>query len=127
MKLFRTFTFILSAVATFPGAARNVNFDEVFTDSTLRIDYIFSGTNRTQHIAISGLSKTTGWYGRRHQLDRLLLKGNGQLAMIDPATGDTVYRHSFLHFFRNGNLRRKPPIWRRVLRIPLLYRYPNAR
>lgn len=93
-------TLLLFTVANLQLAARPVKFDEVFTDSTLRIDYIFSGTNRTQHIAVSSLSKTKGWYGRRHQLDRLLLKGNGQLTMIDPATGDTVYRHGFSTLFQ---------------------------
>lgn len=76
------------------------NFDEVFEDSTLRIDYIFSGTNRTQHIAMSRMSKTAGWYGRRVNLDKLLLRGNGQLMLIDPESGDTLYAHSFSTLFQ---------------------------
>lgn len=80
--------------------AREVVFHKVFTDSTLRIDYIFSGTNRTQHIAVTGLSKTNGWYGRRCQLDKLLLGGNGQLTLVDATSGDTLYRHSFSTLFQ---------------------------
>ena len=83
-----------------PVASQEVAFDEVFTDSTLRIDYIFSGTNHTQHIAVDQLSKTAGWYGRRQQLALLPLEGNGQLTMVDQATGDTLYRHSFSTLFQ---------------------------
>lgn len=82
------------------SAQREVDFDLHFTDSTLRIDYIFSGTNRTQHIAVDKLSKTAGWYGRRHHLAQLPLEGNGQITVFDPATGDTLYRHSFSTLFQ---------------------------
>lgn len=82
------------------SAQREVDFDRHFTDSTLRIDYIFSGTNRTQHIAVDKLSKTTGWYGRRRRLAQLPLEGNGQIDVLDPATGDTLYRHSFSTLFQ---------------------------
>lgn len=90
-------TFALTALGT---QAKEVDFDRYFCDSTLRIDYIFSGTNRMQHIALDQLSKTAGWYGRRHNLGRLPLEGNGQLTLIDPATGDTLYRHSFSTLFQ---------------------------
>ena len=75
-------------------------FAPSFADSTLRLDYIFSGDNRTQHIAVDQLSKTAGWYGRRHHLAELPLEGNGQLTMVDQATGDTLYRHSFSTLFQ---------------------------
>lgn len=90
---------VLSCVCAI-GSAREVDFDRVFTDSTLRIDYIFSGTNRTQHIAVDQLSKTAVWYGRRHRLNRLPLEGNGQLTVLDASTGDTLYRHSFSTLFQ---------------------------
>lgn len=75
-------------------------FAPSFADSTLRLDYIFSGDNRTQHIAVDQLSKTAGWYGRRHHLAELPLEGNGQLTMVDQASGDTLYRHSFSTLFQ---------------------------
>ena len=86
---------------TATGESREeVRFDEHFTDSTLRVDYLFSGTNRTQHIALAQLSKTAGWYGRRQNLDRLPLMGNGQLTVVSPTSGDTLYRHSFSTLFQ---------------------------
>lgn len=97
-------TSLLTAVTFLVGSvtakAQVVDFDRVFADSTLRIDYIFSGTNRTQHIALDQLSKTAGWFGRRHHLNRLPLEGNGQLTLTDAATGDTLYRHSFSTLFQ---------------------------
>lgn len=75
-------------------------FAPSFADSTLRLDYIFSGDSRTQHIAVDQLSKTAGWYGRRHHLAELPLEGNGQLTMVDQVTGDTLYRHSFSTLFQ---------------------------
>ena len=85
--------------AVFPARAA-VDFDTHFADSTLRVDYIFSGTNRTQHIAVTRLSKTDKWYGRRNNLDSLLLAGSGQLTMLDVQTGDTLFRHSFSTLFQ---------------------------
>ena len=96
----RWFALIIMAGIGTSVLARTVDFDRVFTDSTLRIDYIFSGTNRTQHIALDQLSKTAGWYGRRHNLERLPLEGNGQLTVVDAITGDTLYRHSFSTLFQ---------------------------
>lgn len=94
--------FLLGWICVVSGqpAAERIRFDEHFADSTLRLDYLFSGTNRSQHIALAHLSKTAGWYGRRHRLDRLPLLGNGQLTMLDAANGDTLYCHSFSTLFQ---------------------------
>lgn len=81
-------------------SAHELPFDEAFSDSTLRIDYIFSGTSKSQHIALHALSKTTGWYGRRHHLSEQLLRGNGQLVVLDDASKDTLYQHSFSTLFQ---------------------------
>ena len=91
-------------VVAYLGAASlhagRVDFRQHFADSTLRIDYVFSGTNTTQHIALDKMSKTTGWYGRRIHLSQLPLEGNGQLFMLDVQTGDTLYAHSFSSLFQ---------------------------
>ncbi|MCR4993961.1 MAG: IgA Peptidase M64 [Bacteroidales bacterium] len=98
--MLKTFSTILLLVVSMSISAQSSCFDVAFSDSTLRIDYIFSGTNKTQHIALDQLSKTAGWYGRRHHLDELPLEGNGQLTMTDSQTGDTLYRHSFSTLFQ---------------------------
>lgn len=96
--LFALLTLIAALSAA--QARETVDFESCFTDSTLRIDYIFSGTNRTQHIALASLSKTAGWYGRRHHLDEYPLPAAGRLDVVDAATGDTLYRHAFSTLFQ---------------------------
>ena len=69
-------------------------------DRTLRLDYIFSGTDKTCDIALAHLKSLDGWAGRRVNLDTLPLRGNGQLTMTDKATGDTLYCTSFSTLFQ---------------------------
>lgn len=75
-------------------------FEDWFEDATLRLDYIFAGTNRTQDVYVDELVKLKGWAGRRHHLKELPLEGNGQITVCDEATGDTIYRHSFSSLFQ---------------------------
>ena len=67
---------------------------------TLRIDYIFSGTDKTQEIALDEMSVQDGWAGRRVNLDTLLLRGNGQLHMMDAETGKVLWCQSFSTLFQ---------------------------
>lgn len=93
--------FLLAGALSLALSAQTTSeFDAHFVDSTLRVDYIFSGTNHTQHIALAQLSKTAGWYGRRRNLGSLPLLGNGQLYVLDAASGDTLYAHSFSTLFQ---------------------------
>ena len=69
-------------------------------DRTLRADYIFSGTDKTAQIALSSLSSFDTWAGRRVNLDKVPLRGNGQICMTDAATGRVLYRMSFSTLFQ---------------------------
>lgn len=88
----------IAALAVLPALAE-VEFDEYFTDRTLRIDYAFSGTRDSHAISVDGLSRSEGWYGRRSNLDSLLLQGNGRIEMLDSLTGKAIYRMSFSSLF----------------------------
>lgn len=70
------------------------------TERTLRVDYVFSGTDRTCTIALDGLSAFDGWAGRRINLDRPPLRGNGQIRMHDAQTGRLLYCQSFSTLFQ---------------------------
>lgn len=74
------------------------SFSDYFEDKTLRIDYTFSGNHDLQHIEVSELKKSDGWYGRRHNLDSLPLRGNGQIYMKHK--GKVVYTTSFSSLFQ---------------------------
>ena len=70
------------------------------TERTLRVDYIFSGTDKSCTIALDGLSCFDGWAGRRVNLDALALRGNGQIRMHDAQTGRLLYCNSFSTLFQ---------------------------
>lgn len=76
------------------------DFNDYFTDNTLRIDYIFAGNRNSQSIFVDELSKTPQWYGRRNNLASLPLEGNGQITVMTNETGDVIYRHSFSTLFQ---------------------------
>lgn len=76
------------------------DFDEWFSDKTLRLDYTFSGDNHNQYIYLDEMRCSDCWYGRRVNLDSLLLQGNGQICMRDSETGRVIYRHSFSSLFQ---------------------------
>ncbi|MCR4824163.1 MAG: IgA Peptidase M64 [Bacteroidales bacterium] len=70
------------------------------TEQTLRVDYVFSGTDRSCTIALDQLSCMDGWAGRRVHLDSLALRGNGQIRMHDAQTGRLLYCNSFSTLFQ---------------------------
>ena len=67
---------------------------------TLRCDYLFSGTSDSQDISLYALRSMDGWAGRQVNMDRVPLKGNGQICMKDERTGDVLYMMSFSTLFR---------------------------
>ena len=69
-------------------------------DRTLRVDYIFSGTDKSQEISLDEMSVFDGWAGRRVNLDEAPLRGNGQISLTDAQTGDVLYRQSFSTLFQ---------------------------
>lgn len=87
--------FILSAIA---GKAQN--FDEFFCDSTLRIDYIFSGNYNTQEISVDKLNLMPRWYGKRQRLSEVPVEGNGQIIVKAHGTENVIYKNSFSTLFQ---------------------------
>ena len=69
-------------------------------DKTLRVDYIFSGTDKSVEISLDEMSSFDGWAGRRVNLTEVPVRGNGQICMTDFHTGDTLYRQSFSTLFQ---------------------------
>lgn len=67
---------------------------------TLRLDYIFTGTSKASEICLDEMSCFEGWAGRRHNMDSVALRGNGQVRLIDQATGKVLYRQSFSTLFQ---------------------------
>ena len=65
-------------------------FSTHFADSTLRLDYAFVGDVSHQAIYLRKMLRTPVWAGRRNHLSKPLLQGNGQIRVLDPATGECL-------------------------------------
>lgn len=76
------------------------DFGRWFTDKTLRIDYIFSGNARGQHIAVDELLTEPRWFGKRQRLGEVPMEGNGQITVRDHRSGQVIYRNSFSTLFQ---------------------------
>ena len=92
--------YLLLLVTLFSLSVQAQDFEQFFSDSTLRLDYIFAGDVNQQYIYVDQLSKSHRWYGRRHRLAELPLAGNGQITVFDKMTGIVIYRHSFSTLFQ---------------------------
>lgn len=87
-------TVILAAlVITLSAAAQEYT-------KTLRLDYIFTGTNQETEISLAKMKSLDGWYGRNVNMDTLLLEGNSQVKLYDAETGNLLYINSFSTLFR---------------------------
>ncbi len=77
-----------------------VQFEDYFEDSSLRMDYIFSGSK--EHVALvpENFHQLDHWYGRRHHLDSLHLEGTGKVLIHDEATKRLIYCSSFSTLFQ---------------------------
>ena len=91
---------IILLIFCYSTSALAQQFDNYFTDNTLRLDYDFSGDKQTQTISLNELCETKGWAGRRHHLSELPLRGNGQVVMKDVKTGTIIYETSFSSLFQ---------------------------
>ena len=90
----------LSLIPTQSQALSLIPTQSQAQSQTLRVDYIFSGTDKASEISLDEMSRFDGWAGRRHNLKDVPVRGNGQLLMTDAQTGDTLYRHSFSTLFQ---------------------------
>lgn len=96
-------SFLLFCVCAFASSAQSLSLIPTQSQAqsqTLRVDYIFSGTDKASEISLDEMSRFDGWAGRRHNLKDVPVRGNGQLLMTDAQTGDTLYRHSFSTLFQ---------------------------
>ena len=90
---------MLSALLATLFTASAQEFETIFDDTTLRIDYTFSGNADQQYVSLNALSKTEGWWGRRINLATNPLEGNGDLTLYDKESGAALYTTSFSSLF----------------------------
>lgn len=95
----KRFCCILTALLV-SGTAFAQHFSDNFEDATLRLDYIFSGNAEESRIALAGAYKTRVWAGRRSNMDKVLLEGNGKIEVLDPSSGKVLYCNPFSTLFQ---------------------------
>ena len=95
-------------------------------DKTLRVDYIFSGTDKTQEIALDEMSCFDGWAGRRVNPDSVPVRGNGQISLTDKATGEILYRQSFSTLFQEWQTTEEATQLRKAFENVFLLPMPSA-
>lgn len=98
-KISRT-TLLLTVLLFLPYCLIAQDFGDYFIDQTLRLDYIFSGNANAQDISLLAYYKIPGWYGKRHHLAEMPMKGNGTITVRDLATGRVIYKHPFSSLFQ---------------------------
>ena len=76
------------------------SFDAVFQDATLRLDYVLCGDSAHQNIYLEEMGRIPGWAGKRTHLEAPLLRGNGQIRLLDPVSGEVLYAESFSTLFQ---------------------------
>ena len=86
---------LLAAIDTYAQS-----FSDFFADQTLRVDYIFSGNASQQMVALDELSSFDGWAGRRVNLDKVPVRGNGEISIIEPESRKVIYRQTFSSLFQ---------------------------
>lgn len=110
--------FIASAVISMQMAAQN---------ETLRVDYIFSGTDKSVEISLDEMSCHDVWAGRRVNLDKVPVRGNGQISMTDQLTGTCLYRQSFSTLFQEWQTTEEATRLRRAFENVFLLPMPESK
>ena len=103
------------------------DFDEHFSNSTLRVDFYQYGDAETEHIAIDRLIKQGPWAGPVGQLLDPHPYGGYVARAVDPVSGETLFKLGFDSLF--GEYRTTGPAARgesRVYHETLLLPYPKT-
>lgn len=94
----KTISLVIALISCLTIGAQE--FQQYFTDATLRIDYTFTGNAKSQAIAVDELCKIPRWYGKRQRLAELPVEGNGQITVRDHRSQRVIYRNSFSTLFQ---------------------------
>ena len=88
-------SFALALLTAAPVVVADASFDTHFTGRTLRWDYFHSGTAGEEHVSLDRLRLEGDWPGRREQLIDSADLGKYRSSVVDPATGETLFRTGF--------------------------------
>ncbi len=95
-------------------------------EKTLRVDYIFSGTSKATEISLDRMYSFDSWAGRRVNVDRVPVKGNGQISMTDAATGKVLYMLPFSTLFQEWQTSEESTMVRKAFENTFMLPMPSA-
>ena len=116
--MLRTFLAVISLLATVLLGAQ---------EKTLRVDYVFSGTDKSTEISLERLYSFDGWAGRTVNLDKVPVKGNGQISMTDLETGNVIFMQSFSTLFQEWKTTEEATRIRKAFENTFLLPMPSAK
>ena len=128
--------FLAAMLLCLPSSVSNLAFAndtaidpvlETVLTKTLRLDYIFSGTDKTQEIALDEMYSFDGWAGRTVNMDKAPLRGNGQISLTDKASGEVLYVQSFSTLFQEWQTTEEATRVRKSFENVFLVPMPAAR
>lgn len=99
----RIYFLLVISLAVAMSAARGYAqspMPEGLTEETLRLNYIFTGTDKEAVISLYNMNRSEGWAGRRVNMTKAPLRGNGQIILKDSATCKILYANSFSTLFQ---------------------------
>ena len=100
-------------------------FSEFFADKTMRLDYTLVGNAKQQVIALHEIIVNDGWAGRRVNLDKVPVRGNGEIRVYDTESGATIYRNTFSTLFQEWVITDEAERVTKSFESTLLIPYPH--
>ncbi len=79
--------------------AQDINYDDYFTDKTLRFDYYHSGIADAEYISLDELRIEREWPGSKVNLIDDLHYGLYRFEVVDSASGNLIYAYPFASIF----------------------------
>ncbi len=120
----RTLLLAFSIVLAFAGNLfAQDSTDKLDLSRTLRVDYIFTGTDRTCDISVDELRSLSGWAGRRVNMQEVPVKGNGA-AFVRDTLGNMLYATSFSTLFQEWQATEEATFLRKSFENVFLFPMP---
>ena len=116
----RLLTFAIALMMGLSATAQNF-------DKTLRLDYIFTGSSTETEVSLAKMKSLDGWWGRRVNMDKILLDANGQVKLYDAESGDLLYVNTFSTLFREWQNSEEATRIRKSFEVTLLVPMPEKK
>jgi hypothetical protein len=99
MKLFTRISLVFIFLTALGAASPDLNFDNFFIDSTLRIDYFHIGDADSEIITLDQVRQYGVWAGSRTNLRDEFNNGRYYVKIFDVASGKLIFSRGFDSYF----------------------------